>query len=104
MHRVSRYFMFAFPRPRSRNFLLVPAPQPTIYTPMDYLEKGKRVLDIEILELTLVRDRLNDDFSRAVAMIKEVVDNRGKVVAVGVGKSGQIGAKNPFPLTRVLPP
>lgn len=66
---------------------------------MDYLEKGKRVLDIEILELTRLRDRLNDDFSRAVQVIKEAVDNRGKVVVLGVGKSGQIGAKIASTLT-----
>jgi arabinose-5-phosphate isomerase len=66
---------------------------------MDYLEKGKRVLDVEILELSRLRDRLNDDFSRAVGLIKEAVDNRGKVVVIGVGKSGQIGAKIASTLT-----
>src|ERR1700755_1454072 len=66
---------------------------------MDYLEKGKRVLDVEILELTRLRDRLNDDFSRAVGLIKEAVDNRGKVVVIGVGKSGQIDAKIASTLT-----
>jgi len=66
---------------------------------MDYLEKGKRVLDIEILELNRLRERLGEDFSRAVQVIKETVDNRGKVVVLGVGKSGQIGAKIASTLT-----
>src|SRR3954468_3747530 len=66
---------------------------------MDYLEKGKRVLEIEIFELNRLRDRLGDDFSRAVQVIKEAVDNRGKVVVLGVGKSGQIGAKIASTLT-----
>src|SRR3954465_1347248 len=66
---------------------------------MDYLEKGKRVLDVEIFELTRLRERLGDDFFRAVQAIKEAVDNRGKVVVLGVGKSGQIGAKIASTLT-----
>src|ERR1700704_5040653 len=66
---------------------------------MDYLEKGKRVLEIEIFELNRLRERLGDDFSRAVQVIKEAVDNRGKVVVLGVGKSGQIGAKIASTLT-----
>ena len=66
---------------------------------MDYLEKGKRVLDIEIVELNRLRERLGDDFSRAVQVIREAVDNRGKVVVLGVGKSGHIGAKIAATLT-----
>ena len=66
---------------------------------MDYLEKGKRVLEIEIFELNRLRERLGDDFGRAVQAIKDTVDNRGKVVVLGVGKSGQIGAKIASTLT-----
>lgn len=66
---------------------------------MDYLEKAKRVLDLEILELQRLRDRLAENFSRAVEWIKESVDARGKVVVVGVGKSGQIGNKIASTLT-----
>jgi arabinose-5-phosphate isomerase len=66
---------------------------------MDYLEKGKRVLEIEIFELNRVRERLNGDFSRAVQLIKDAVDNRGKVVVIGVGKSGQVGSKIASTLT-----
>jgi arabinose-5-phosphate isomerase len=66
---------------------------------MDYLEKGKRVLEIEISELNRVREALGNDFSRAVELIKHAVDHRGKVVVVGVGKSGQIGAKIASTLT-----
>ena len=66
---------------------------------MDYLEKGKRVLEIEIFELNRLRDRLGDGFSRAVQAIKDAVDHRGKVVVLGVGKSGHIGAKIASTLT-----
>ena len=60
---------------------------------MDYLEKAARVLDIEIFELKRLRERLGENFSRAVELIKETVDARGKVVVLGVGKSEHIGAK-----------
>jgi arabinose-5-phosphate isomerase len=66
---------------------------------MDYLEKAKRVLDIEMLELKRLRERLGESFSRAVELIKEAVDTRGKVVLVGVGKSGHIGRKIASTLT-----
>src|SRR5437879_11247372 len=66
---------------------------------MDYLEKAGRVLYIEIFELKRLRERLGENFSRAVELIKETVDARGKVVVGGVGKSGHIGAKIASTLT-----
>jgi len=66
---------------------------------MDSLEKAARVLDLEIFELQRLRKRLDENFSRAVELIKETVDTRGKVVVVGVGKSGHIGAKIASTLT-----
>jgi arabinose-5-phosphate isomerase len=66
---------------------------------MDYLEKAGRVLDIEIFELKRLRARLGENFSRAIELIRETVDARGKVVVVGVGKSGHIGAKIAATLT-----
>jgi len=66
---------------------------------MDYLEKAGRVLDIEIFELQRLRQRLDQNFSHAVELIKETVEARGKVVVLGVGKSGQIGSKIAATLT-----
>ena len=66
---------------------------------MQYLEKAKRVLDVEIFELQRLRDRLGEEFSRAVELIKDAVEARGKVVVLGVGKSGQIGKKIAATLT-----
>src|SRR3982751_1741731 len=66
---------------------------------MDCLEKAARVLDVEIFELQRLRKRLDENFSRAIELIKETVDARGKVVVVGVGKSGHIGAKIAATLT-----
>src|ERR1700680_1511173 len=66
---------------------------------MDYLEKARRVLDVEIFELQRLRERLDDNFSKAVELIKETVEARGKVVVLGVGKSGHVGAKIASTLT-----
>ena len=66
---------------------------------MDYLGKAGRVLDIEILELKRLRDRLDERFTRAIELIREAIDARGKVVVLGVGKSGHIGAKIAATLT-----
>ncbi len=66
---------------------------------MDYLEKAGRVLDIEILELQRLRQRLDANFSKAVDLIKETVEGKGKIVVLGVGKSGHIGQKIASTLT-----
>src|SRR5438045_6797961 len=66
---------------------------------MDYLEKARRVLDIEIVELQRLRERLDDDFSRAVALMKNCLEGRNKIVVLGVGKSGHIGRKIASTLT-----
>jgi arabinose-5-phosphate isomerase len=66
---------------------------------MDYIEKAARVLDLEISELQRLRNRLDDNFIRAVNLIKETVEARGKVIVLGVGKSGHIGEKIAATLT-----
>src|SRR5207249_4050943 len=49
--------------------------------------------------LKRLRARMDENFSRAVELIKDTVDARGKVVVVGVGKSGHVGAKIAATLT-----
>jgi arabinose-5-phosphate isomerase len=66
---------------------------------MDFIGKARRVLDVEIFELQRLRDRLGDSFSQAIELIKHSVESRGKVVIIGVGKSGVIGAKIAATLT-----
>src|SRR6184192_2359171 len=66
---------------------------------MDYLEKAARVLEIEIFELQRLRQRLGKSFGNAIALLKATVDARGKIVVLGVGKSGHIGAKIAATLT-----
>ena len=66
---------------------------------MDYVEKAARVLDLEISELQRLRQRLGESFVRAVDLIKATVEARGKVIVLGVGKSGHVGEKIAATLT-----
>src|SRR6267378_3956953 len=66
---------------------------------MNYLDKARRVFEIEIQELQHAADRLDDSFIKAVDIIRKGVENRGKIVVLGVGKSGHIGEKIAATLT-----
>jgi arabinose-5-phosphate isomerase len=66
---------------------------------MDYLEKAARVIDLEISELQRLRQRLGPNLIRAVELIKDAVEARGKVIVLGVGKSGHVGEKIAATLT-----
>ncbi|MEN9020512.1 MAG: KpsF/GutQ family sugar-phosphate isomerase [Verrucomicrobiales bacterium] len=60
---------------------------------MDYLEKAKRVIALEVDELERLSGRLADSFCEAVDACKQAIDTQRKIVVVGVGKSGNIGYK-----------
>jgi arabinose-5-phosphate isomerase len=66
---------------------------------MDFIEQARRVIDIELTEANSVRDRIGASFSRAVELILAAVENKGKIIVVGVGKSGHIGEKIAATLT-----
>jgi arabinose-5-phosphate isomerase len=68
--------------------------------PMDYLDKARRVIALEAAELTRLHDRLDGAaFASAVESLLRCLERRGKIVVVGVGKSGNIGAKIAATLT-----
>jgi arabinose-5-phosphate isomerase len=66
---------------------------------MNYLAEARNVFDIELAALKQVRAQLDDSFTRAVELIVETLRRRGKVVIVGIGKSGNIGQKIAATLT-----
>src|SRR6201994_4079670 len=66
---------------------------------MDYIQKGRRVLQIEISELERLADRLDGRFEQAVQLMLETVQAGRKIIVIGVGKSGQIGEKIAATLT-----
>lgn len=51
---------------------------------------AKRVFDTEIESLRFVADAINDDFSRVV---EAILQHTGKLIVIGIGKSGIIGKK-----------
>lgn len=63
------------------------------------LDEALRVFEIEVAALQSLARRLDSTFSNAVTVIKEAVDAGGKVVGIGVGKSGSICHKITATLT-----
>lgn len=57
------------------------------------IQRAREVFDIEIAGLQSVRDRLGEDFEALVKLCIETLDNGGKLVFSGIGKSGYIGKK-----------
>ncbi|MCB1099727.1 MAG: KpsF/GutQ family sugar-phosphate isomerase [Verrucomicrobiae bacterium] len=60
---------------------------------MDHITRARRVIELEIAELQRLRDRIGDSFTSAVQALQVAIENRGKIIVAGVGKSGNIGAK-----------
>jgi arabinose-5-phosphate isomerase len=66
---------------------------------MDHLRRARQVFDIEEAALKAVRQQLDDSFDTAVNVMVEALGQRGKIVAVGIGKSGNVGQKIAATLT-----
>ncbi|MHB8519591.1 MAG: KpsF/GutQ family sugar-phosphate isomerase [Limisphaerales bacterium] len=66
---------------------------------MSHLARAREVFDIELAALKAVRGQLNAAFDEAVELIVESLRRRGKMVVVGIGKSGNIGQKIAATLT-----
>ncbi|MCW1887036.1 KpsF/GutQ family sugar-phosphate isomerase [Luteolibacter flavescens] len=60
---------------------------------MDFLAKAWQVIEIETGALQGMAARLDGGFSRAVEILKDTLDRRGKIIVAGIGKSGNIGHK-----------
>lgn len=66
---------------------------------MSHLTRARRVFDIELAALRAVRTQLDGSFDRAVELVVDSLRRRGKLIVVGIGKSGNIGAKLAATLT-----
>jgi arabinose-5-phosphate isomerase len=66
---------------------------------MNQLARAREVFDIEIAALKAVRAQLDGAFEKAVALVVGAVGQRGKVIVVGIGKSGNVGQKISATLT-----
>jgi arabinose-5-phosphate isomerase len=57
------------------------------------LDRARAVFDAEILGLQAVRDGLGAEFEELVKLALDTLEHEGKLVCVGIGKSGHIGQK-----------
>ena len=61
--------------------------------------QARKVFDIELAALRAVRAHLDAAFDTAVELIVDCLRRRGKIIVVGIGKSGNIGQKIAATLT-----
>jgi arabinose-5-phosphate isomerase len=66
---------------------------------VNHLVNARRVFDIELAGIRSARRNLDEAFSAAVEFIVNALQERGKVVLVGIGKSGNIAHKIAATLT-----
>src|ERR1043166_2598002 len=66
---------------------------------MQHLARAREVFDIELAALKAVRAQLDASFDRAIELILQCLKNRGKLITIGIGKSGVIGKKIAATLT-----
>ncbi|MDB6078016.1 MAG: hypothetical protein JWO82_1763 [Akkermansiaceae bacterium] len=60
---------------------------------MDFLAKARQVIEMETEALRQMAARLGPSFARAIEILQQTLEQRGKIVVVGIGKSGNIGHK-----------
>lgn len=68
------------------------------------LERAREVFDIETSGINAVRDNLGEHFETLVNLCAKTVENGGKLVLTGIGKSGYIGKKIAATLSSVGSP
>ena len=62
-------------------------------TPDQIIKKAQAVLQTEIEGIEAIKQQLDNNFVELVAACIKTLDNGGKIVITGVGKSGHIGSK-----------
>jgi arabinose-5-phosphate isomerase len=60
---------------------------------MNYPEKARHVIEMEIRELQRLQNRVGESFSTTIRLMLECLQKGRKFVVCGVGKSGNIGRK-----------
>lgn len=60
---------------------------------MNFVQRAREVIDIEVEGLRKVRDDLGREFADAVELIVKCLDENGKVVVTGIGKNLHIAQK-----------
>ncbi|HJO92365.1 MAG TPA: KpsF/GutQ family sugar-phosphate isomerase [Victivallales bacterium] len=57
------------------------------------IDQAKDIFDLEIKGLNKIKNLIDDSFEKLVTECAKVLDNGGKIVLSGIGKSGHIGYK-----------
>jgi len=60
---------------------------------VNYQYRGRQIFEVEIQELQNVSASLGDSFAQAIEILRSCLEQKGKIVVVGIGKSGNIGHK-----------
>ncbi len=60
---------------------------------MDILARARKVIELEARGLDRMARRLGEGFTTGVNLLLEALESNGKIVVVGIGKSGNIGHK-----------
>ncbi len=60
---------------------------------MDAVARGRRVIELEAEALQAMAARLGESFEAAIETLLATLESSGKIVVVGIGKSGNIGHK-----------
>ena len=66
---------------------------------MKHIRMARSIFAHEIAELTALSKRIDATFSKVVTLFSETIDRRGKIIVLGVGKSGHIAEKIAATLT-----
>ncbi|HWV99437.1 MAG TPA: KpsF/GutQ family sugar-phosphate isomerase [Candidatus Acidoferrum sp.] len=66
---------------------------------MNHLAQARKVFAIELAALKAVRGQLDGAFSEAVELLVGIFEQRGKIIILGIGKSGNVGQKIAATLT-----
>jgi len=66
---------------------------------MQHLARAREVFAIEVAALKAVRSLIDETFDQAVEFMLQSLKQRGKVIILGIGKSGNIGQKIAATLT-----
>ncbi len=66
---------------------------------MNHLARARDVFDVELAALKSVRGQLDGTFGQAVEVVVDCLRRRGKLIIVGIGKSGNVGHKIAATLT-----
>lgn len=67
--------------------------EPTTTIEQSFIAQGRRVVLTEGQAVLSLADRIDEHFVKACELLLQCIQNRGRIVVIGMGKSGLIGRK-----------